>query len=183
MPHDIAPGGLETVRALLNTWQIPNETREPTDRLPEFWSDARLWKTRFTTRRPRDRADREQLAELRDDLRANLGRDLNRGVLAKWLERLPLTVAVGSGEQQLVFASPIGSGLAGEAFAAVAEAVAAGTWPRLKACADCRWVFYDWTRNDSRRWCGMYATGAQGRACGSIAKVKRYRRRQAGRQA
>jgi predicted RNA-binding Zn ribbon-like protein len=178
MPNDVAPGGLETVRVLLNTWQIPNETRAPTDRLPEFWNDPKLWKTRFTARRPRERRERELLLELRDDLRENLGRELDRRLLAKWLQRLPLIVAVGAGEQALVFAPPSGSGLAGETFAAVAEAAATGTWSRLKACGDCQWVFYDHTRNDNRRWCGMYAKDAQGRACGSIAKVQRYRKRQ-----
>ena len=38
---------------------------------------------------------------------------------------------------------------------------------------------WDRTRNASKVWCGMYA-GADGRACGSIAKVRRYRARRAG---
>ena len=63
--------------------------------------------------------------------------------------------------------------------AAVVAAVGAGTWKRMKACPDCRWVFYDSTRNGSKRWCLMYAGGPDGRACGTIAKVRRYRARQA----
>jgi predicted RNA-binding Zn ribbon-like protein len=61
---------------------------------------------------------------------------------------------------------------------AVAEAVAGGTWSRLRRCPDCKLVFWDRTRNASKVWCGMYA-GADGRACGSIAKVRRYRARRA----
>ena len=36
-------------------------------------------------------------------------------------------------------------------------------WGRLKACPDCRWVFYDHSRNGSKRWCGMYA-GEEGKS-------------------
>jgi predicted RNA-binding Zn ribbon-like protein len=68
--------------------------------------------------------------------------------------------------------------LAGLVLAAVIDAIAAGQWERLKTCHDCQWVFYDQTRNSSRRWCGMNAEGPEGRACGSIAKVRRYRQRQ-----
>ena len=52
---------------------------------------------------------------------------------------------------------------------------------RLKACPDCRWVFYDHSRNGSKRWCGMYAGEEGGRACGTIAKVKNYRAKRKGR--
>lgn len=61
---------------------------------------------------------------------------------------------------------------------AVADAITSGDWPRLKACRDCRWVFYDHSKNTSRTWCSMTAQG--GRACGSIAKTRTYRQRQKG---
>jgi predicted RNA-binding Zn ribbon-like protein len=43
---------------------------------------------------------------------------------------------------------------------------------RLKVCdnQDCRWVFYDESRNRSRRWC-------QSTACGNRFKVRRFRER------
>ena len=43
----------------------------------------------------------------------------------------------------------------------VAEAAAAGTWPRLKACPAeaCGWVFYDHSRNRSGRWCDSTVCG------------------------
>jgi predicted RNA-binding Zn ribbon-like protein len=41
---------------------------------------------------------------------------------------------------------------------------------RLKACADCRLLFLDQSRNRSRRWCSMAG-------CGSRAKMRRYRSR------
>jgi predicted RNA-binding Zn ribbon-like protein len=57
--------------------------------------------------------------------------------------------------------------------AIVARAQADGTWSRLKVCAaeDCRWAFYDRSRNHSRTWCSM-------EECGNRAKARSYRARQ-----
>jgi hypothetical protein len=66
-----------------------------------------------------------------------------------------------------------GTTLAGAVLQAVVAALSDGSWSRLRQCPDCRLVFWDRTRNASKVWCGMYA-GSDGRACGSIAKVRRY---------
>jgi predicted RNA-binding Zn ribbon-like protein len=57
---------------------------------------------------------------------------------------------------------------------AVAASVAGGGWSRLKLCfaADCRWAFYDTSRNGGGRWCSM-------EACGNRNKTRAYRRRHA----
>jgi predicted RNA-binding Zn ribbon-like protein len=73
---------------------------------------------------------------------------------------------------------PAGSGveaLFARILAAVADAQAAGTWDRLKACAadDCQWAFYDSSRNRSRTWCSM-------EVCGNRAKTRAYRARLSG---
>ena len=54
----------------------------------------------------------------------------------------------------------------------VARVVADGVWHRLRMCAapDCRWVFYDTSRNARGRWCSM-------RVCGNRDKTRRYRGR------
>ena len=44
-----------------------------------------------------------------------------------------------------------------------------GTWPRLKACAECHWVLYDHTKNRSAAWCGSQ--------CGARVRARRHRRR------
>jgi predicted RNA-binding Zn ribbon-like protein len=88
-----------------------------------------------------------------------------------WISRLDVRPAVAGGELSYRHAA----GPAGDMLAAVLAAVSDGTWPRLKTCPDCRWAFYDRTRNGSKRWCLMYAGGPDGRACGSIAKMRRYR--------
>ncbi len=53
---------------------------------------------------------------------------------------------------------------------AVVGALDDGTWNRLKACATCRWVVYDHSRNLSGRWCSMSA-------CGGRAKIRNHRAR------
>jgi CGNR zinc finger len=158
-----APAGLEPVRALLNTWLIPNDSRRPADNFEEF-----AWGQRW------EHGDETEVRELRDDLRhvVETG-DADR--LNRWIERTGIRPEVAG--EVIVYRHDAGP--AGDFLAVVLAAVGAGTWKRLKACPDCRWVFYDNTRNGSKRWCLMYAGGPDGRACGTIAKVRRYRSRQA----
>jgi predicted RNA-binding Zn ribbon-like protein len=47
-----------------------------------------------------------------------------------------------------------------------------GPLDRVKACAECRWLFVDTSRNRSRRWCSM-------NECGGRLKMQRYRARRA----
>jgi len=162
----VAPGALEQVRELLNSWRIPNDARrQPADRFEELASRSR-WAS----------ADAGLVRELRDDLRRVVeegGAAADR--LTPWIGRLVLRPVISGGQVGYEH----DGGPAAEAFAVVLAAIAAGTWTRLKACPDCRWVFYDNTRNGSKRWCLMNAGGPGGRACGTIAKVRRYRSRQA----
>jgi predicted RNA-binding Zn ribbon-like protein len=66
-------------------------------------------------------------------------------------------------------------GTLGVILTAVVAAMADGTWPRMKACAadDCRYAFYDHTRNRSGRWCDVSG-------CGANARMRAYRRRRDG---
>ena len=66
-----------------------------------------------------------------------------------------------------------GDDLVASLLAIIARAQADGTWERMKACRadDCRWAFYDRSRNRSRAWCSM-------RECGNRAKARSYRARQ-----
>jgi predicted RNA-binding Zn ribbon-like protein len=43
----------------------------------------------------------------------------------------------------------------------IREAQQDGTWPRLKVCAndECRWAFYDRSRNQHGNWCSMASCG------------------------
>jgi predicted RNA-binding Zn ribbon-like protein len=158
-----APARLEPVRTLLNSWLIPNDSRQPADEFGQLARDQR-W---------RGQAAR-LLRELRDDLRHVVETGDASG-LNDWIARLDLRLVVEDGK----LAYRHHGGTAGDLLAAVIGAIGDGTWRRLKACPDCHWVFYDNTRNGGKRWCLMYAGGPDGRACGTIAKVQRYRHRQA----
>jgi predicted RNA-binding Zn ribbon-like protein len=76
---------------------------------------------------------------------------------------------VGFSDGELEFTSPRHSVLA-----AVAQAMADGSWSRIKACRadDCRWAYVDHSRNHSRQWCDMSI-------CGNRAKARRFRSRHA----
>lgn len=164
--HDpqAAPEPLERVRQLLNSWSTPGNAREPTD---EF-------DTHVTTLNLKNPAEAAQLRQLRDDLRAVVERsDGAETRLNAWLERLEVRPTVENGTVSFHHQT----GLPGDILAVVLGAIQAGSWERLKACPDCHWVFFDHSRNGSKRWCQMTAGGPEGRSCGSIAKVKRYRNR------
>lgn len=71
---------------------------------------------------------------------------------------------------------PTGGGIdaiLAEIAASFAELLANGDPDRIKICEnpDCKWMFYDRSRNRSRRWC----EGPTG--CGNLLKVRRHRER------
>ncbi|MGH9214255.1 MAG: CGNR zinc finger domain-containing protein [Acidimicrobiales bacterium] len=94
------------------------------------------------------------------------------GQLDRVSRELPLRVDLQpEGRPSLVPAvDGIRAGLA-RVLAAVA-ALSPDEWARLKVCpaGDCQWVFYDESRNSSRRWCSM-------EGCGNRSKVRSYRER------
>lgn len=59
--------------------------------------------------------------------------------------------------------------------AAFAQTLAEGEGARVRICdnPDCRWVFYDETRNRTKRFC-------DDKMCGNLMKVRRFRARQKG---
>jgi predicted RNA-binding Zn ribbon-like protein len=116
-------------------------------------------------------AVREALREL---LRAHTGVEADveeaSRVLDEAARRLGLTLRFADGT--IVF-GPAERGLGG-VLAAVATAMADGSWERLKACRSdtCRWAFIDTARNHSRQWCDM-------KVCGNREKARRFRSRNA----
>jgi predicted RNA-binding Zn ribbon-like protein len=64
------------------------------------------------------------------------------------------------------------AGALGRLVAMVADAMAEGSWHRLKVCGDseCQWAFYDRSKNRSGHWCAM-------RVCGNRAKARQFRER------
>jgi len=91
------------------------------------------------------------------------------------LRSLPLRLELDPAGEAVLRPAEAGARGAVAALAAdIAVATAAGVWPRLKMCGhvDCRWVFYDGSRNGRGRWCAMDV-------CGNRAKTHAYRQRQA----
>jgi predicted RNA-binding Zn ribbon-like protein len=63
----------------------------------------------------------------------------------------------------------------GRIVASVFEAMLDGSWLRLKACRNCEWAYYDYSRNRAASWCSMSI-------CGNRLKTRSYRRRRAARK-
>jgi predicted RNA-binding Zn ribbon-like protein len=173
-----APGELEELRAFLNSWWIPNDTRQPVDDLPTLAGDHGQWSRALPSVPLPTRSAVPSLRALRDELRANLGVShpvALGGLIDSHRWRVALTHSDPAPAIRLV---PQRRTAAASLLAIAVDAIAIGRWHRLRACPDCGWVFYDTSRNASRTWCSM--TGAGGaRACGSIAKTRAYRARQA----
>ncbi|MGD2101794.1 MAG: CGNR zinc finger domain-containing protein [Acidimicrobiia bacterium] len=162
-PSQIAPGRLEEVRQLLNTWWIPNDTRRPQDDLQTWLAENQL-----------SDGPRGSVRLFRDELRRAV-EDVGEleTVGNGWIDRYRIEPTI-SGDQ-VTFRGD--HGVAGDLAVVVLEALQDGSMKRLKACPDCRWVFYDNTRNGSKRWCMMNPTSPDARGCGNIAKARRHRAR------
>ena len=82
-----------------------------------------------------------------------------------------LDKATGGYAFPLVPGSPGLAAMLGEIAAGFGETLARGEPARIKVCdnRDCLWVFYDRSKNRSRRWC----EGNTG--CGDLMKVRRFR--------
>lgn len=176
-----APGGLAVVQRLLNTWSVPNDTRVEHDRLPDLVRDGQLWAAELSELpRPTDASAAADLHLVRDEIRSVLG-DPRPPRLTGLLERHPVRVTLAdAGAARPIAFEPVGEEAADRVVAHVLNAIDDGTWPRLKACPDCRYVFYDVTRNGSRTWCAMSPDTPEGRGCGGIAKSRAHRARRDG---
>ena len=172
-----APGRLELVRRFVNTQDVEDGIEELATP-----AAARAWlQDNGLPDVPRLDAPRtKRLIGLRETLRrlllANNGGandDLALERLRAEAARVPLQVRFdGDGQSALV---PGGAGIdavIGELVGIVHEAMADGTWLRLKACRSetCEWAFYDRSRNRSGTWCSMAV-------CGNREKARSYRYR------
>jgi predicted RNA-binding Zn ribbon-like protein len=158
-----APGGLGLVESLVNTLDL--ETGSDALDTPEGQARFGLAENELE----RARALRESL---RATLLAHAGHPPHREVtpLGRLLAEAPLYVSVDAHDGSAALAPADDGPLLSRVAAAVAEALVAGTWTRLKACeaATCHWAYYDRSPAGRSRWCSM-------QVCGARAKMRRYR--------
>jgi predicted RNA-binding Zn ribbon-like protein len=117
--------------------------------------------------------DVERAHELREALRtllrANNGAPLDAGALGV-VNRAAAGVRLelDDGGRIVIGAEDPLAHVVAVAFGAMLE----GSWPRLKACRNCKWAFYDYSKNRSASWCSM-------QICGNRLKTRAYRSRRA----
>ncbi|MGW3492459.1 CGNR zinc finger domain-containing protein [Streptomyces sp. NPDC001020] len=158
-----APDGLALVENLVNTVDLATGA----DRLDTAEGRAEFGVTE------KDLAD---VRELRESLRAvclaHAGHSPHREVtpLGVLLTRAPLYVTVDERDGSASLTPADEDTLLSRVATAVAQAVTAGTWLRLKACElpECHEAYYDRSPAGKRRWCSMSV-------CGARAKMRRYR--------
>jgi predicted RNA-binding Zn ribbon-like protein len=182
--EEAAPGRLERVREFVNTIHIDPHLETPEESLGsprelDKWLRAHELLGDGETAGSGDLARAIGLREaLRSLLASNHGEPLGPDavvVLRRASERAGLGLRFHDDGGSAVEPAATGvDGALGMLLADVNAAMADGSWSRLKVCLadDCRWAFYDRSRNHSRRWCTM-------RACGNRAKVRSYRERHA----
>lgn len=174
------PAGVARVRAFVNTREI-----DGTDQIEGFASPADLaaWLTAQGLLPGGEILGEDDLREaiavreaLRELLEGNAGHGVDPvalRVLRDAAARAP--VAVQFDPEDGASLAPVGGGLVatlGRLFADIATATADGSWARLKVCRndECRWAYYDASRNRSGRWCSMAG-------CGNRMKGRAYRER------
>jgi predicted RNA-binding Zn ribbon-like protein len=176
-----APPPLDLVEAYINTADLETGSDElATTSALRGWLLGRHLIKRGEAVSERDR---EQAIRLREALRratlANNSTVVDHRTMRE-LNRLAhdarMVVVFGEdGTARLdPFVNGVQAGLA-RILSAVFVAMLTGGWTRLKGCAnnDCRWAFYDASKNRSGRWCEMAD-------CGNEAKGRAYRARRKG---
>lgn len=182
----LAPHGLELVVDFVNTLDIESGS----DRLsaPGDLGDWLAERGLLESPAPLAAADLRAAAQLREALRSAMlahnggpqddSADLRLEAVAR---RGDLGVRfLAGGSVQLAPQAEGFEGALAALLVPVAQAIADGSWKRVKACRapDCHWAFYDRSRNRSGTWCEMAV-------CGNRTKVRAYRERtpRAGRRA
>src|SRR5438309_5994029 len=163
-----APPELEQIRQFVNTRDLELDD----DELLKKPEDLGEWLAKWglVEKPPAVKpADLKRARELREALRqllhANNGEPLTSDepieVLNRAAARAKVGLAFGRDGANVVPAAEGVDGGIGRLLALVSEAMANGSWSRLKACGEdsCQWAFYDKSKNRSGRWCTMAECG------------------------
>jgi predicted RNA-binding Zn ribbon-like protein len=170
-----APGLLSEVQAFINT----RDNEEGTDELADAVAATAWLRSRGFSRGRISQAERQRLVDVREALRdllsAHDGDPQPTAVprLNQLFVRVRLSPRLAPAGGTLVAEGRGLDAYLATLSIAIVEATVAGTWQRLKVCraSDCRWAFYDHTKNGRGAWCSM-------QVCGTRAKSRAYRARQ-----
>lgn len=146
---------IRIVLAFLNTLDVESGT--------DVLRDETAWHGWAHGQGVSEPGDRTEAVLVRDALRAAAGvgslvdRRLGGAIQVDLVGGLPVLV---------------GSDMVSVVLAASARLTVLGEWDRMKICAaeECRWAFFDRSRNRSRTWCSM-------RVCGNRTKARNWRER------
>jgi predicted RNA-binding Zn ribbon-like protein len=151
-----APEPLRQVQLFLNSVDLHNQV----EWLPDWLEERGLG------------GERERAVELREAIRslvlANNGLPVDPAAI-ETINRAAERVALRLDAAGQLRLEPEQDAL-DEVMAIVLGAMVDGSWPRLKACRNCCWGFYDYSPNRSATWCSM-------QLCGNRTKTRAYRRR------
>ncbi|MBP1176171.1 putative RNA-binding Zn ribbon-like protein [Paenibacillus sp. PvR133] len=156
------------------------------DRLlkPE-WQNDFLIQWQFSAPVPASAEDIEEMQILRRELRSfaehltsggQMTSDLVDTINRKMIEGGPVTRLLKQEDEHFnIVLEPVANGwkkVLAEVVADFAQAFVNSGGSRIRICdnTDCRWVFYDDTRNRSKRFC-------DDKMCGNLMKVRRFRER------
>ncbi len=155
--RETATGGLGLVQTFVNTLDMVPRNEELNDpNTLKAWLVAR---DLMDPSQPVDEADLKHAHAVREAMRAVIGG--NSGYRIYPVELATLNEAASASKLRMRF-GPEGR--------ARLEPQASGAWERLKLCSsdECRWAFYDRSKNHSSRWCTMAS-------CGNREKARRFR--------
>jgi predicted RNA-binding Zn ribbon-like protein len=190
-PNDRAPAPppLDLVQDFVNTRDVGHDQDEFTDpaRLARWLHDRGLLDERIRL----DQRHLDQAIVVREGLRALLLEN-NGAALAEdraaiqALDEAASALPVRIRHTTATLLEPAepdapSSGLAA-ILAVTVSARVDGSWSRLKACRerDCRWVFYDASKNRSGTWCSMAVCGTEAKKRAFIERRRRRREQQSG---
>jgi len=174
-----APGPLLRIQALVNTVELPagpDRLADPGDAGPWLVDNGLM----APGAKPSD-VDLQHVRDVREALRAILVGNSGGPVPTEAQWRPLRAVAAGGVARVDVHADgTVGLAAAGDSVAErlvdllliMREAQRDGSWARLKVCAndECRWAFYDRSRNHGGTWCEMSS-------CGNKLKNREFRAR------
>lgn len=174
--REAATGDLGLVQAFVNTLDMHPGTEElrDTNTLREWLVAKRL----LDPGQPVEESDLRHAIAVREAMRAVIGGNTGHRVypvdvatLNEAAAQSRLRMRFGpDGKPRLEPEAPGAVGALGRLVATLYSAMRDEGWERLKLCGadDCRWAFFDRSKNHSSRWCTMAS-------CGNREKARRFR--------